>query len=80
MGRNHEPWIFADIDSFVSLTRGNDCIKIVFIAPYTVDDDDDDNDELLDKLGQGVGNLTALEKLFCSLAPPSAATSREVLT
>jgi hypothetical protein len=77
LGRNHEPWIFADIDSFVNLTRGNDCIKMVFIAPYTVVDDGDD--ELLDKLGQGVGNLTALENIFCSLEPPSAATSREVL-
>jgi hypothetical protein len=81
VGRNHEPWIFADIDSFVNLTRGNDCIKMVFIAPYTVDVDvDNEDDELLDKLGQGVGNLTALENIFCSLAPPSAATSREVLT
>jgi hypothetical protein len=80
VGRNHEPWIFADIDSFVNLTRGNDCIKMVFIAPYTVADVDNDDDKLLDKLGQGVGNLTALENIFCSLAPPSTPTSREVLT
>jgi hypothetical protein len=80
VGRHHEPWIFANIDSFVNLTRGNDRIQMVFIAPYTVDDDFNNDDELLDKLGQGVGNFTALENLYCSLEPPSAATSREVLT
>jgi hypothetical protein len=83
VGRDHEPWIFANIDSFVNLTRGNDCIKMVFIAPHTVDDVDDDVDndsnELFDKVGRGVGNLTALKNLYCSLEPPSAATSREVL-
>jgi hypothetical protein len=47
---------------------------MVFIKPYTIDNDVDNNDdELFDKLGQGGQISMALENLYCSLVPLSAA-------
>jgi hypothetical protein len=49
--------IFAEIDSFVALSQGNDTIGRVHLSPYNVDPG---KYELWDKVGQGVGNLRSL--------------------
>jgi hypothetical protein len=49
--------IFAQVDSFVAQSQGNDTIGVVHLSPYNVDPG---NYELWDKVGQGVGNLRSL--------------------
>jgi hypothetical protein len=55
------PWILNHIDCFVSQSRLNKSITEVKLFPYSVDGQDDG---VCDKLGQGVGNLHALEKII----------------
>jgi hypothetical protein len=52
--------IFAEIDSFVAQSQGNDTISCVDLHPYNVNQG---NYELWDKVGQGVGNLRSLRVL-----------------
>jgi hypothetical protein len=56
--------IFAKVDSFVAQSQGNDAIDRVILRPY---DADPGNYELLDKVGQGVGNLKSLRELSLHL-------------
>jgi hypothetical protein len=56
------PWILNHIDCFISQTRGNKSVEHVLLYPYSVDGHDDD-DEVLDAVGQAIGNLQALKSL-----------------
>jgi hypothetical protein len=47
--------IFAQVDSFVAQSQGNDTISVVHLSPYRPG-----NYEVWDKVGQGVGNLRSL--------------------
>jgi hypothetical protein len=49
------PWILNHIDCFISQSRGNKSVEHVFLYPYSVDGHDDDC-EVLDKVGQAIGN------------------------
>jgi hypothetical protein len=53
-------WILNHIDSFVSQCRVNESIEEVWLYPYSVYGHDDD---VWDKVGQGIGNLKALKSL-----------------
>jgi hypothetical protein len=53
--------VFAEVDSFVALSHGNDTISRVTLSPY--DRADPGNYEFWDKVGQGVGNLKSLHTL-----------------
>jgi hypothetical protein len=56
--------IFAEIDSFVAMSQGNDTLKNVDLFPY---DFDSGNYNLWNKVGQGVGNLKSLRILSVRL-------------
>jgi hypothetical protein len=49
--------IFAEVDSFVAQSQGNDTIQNLHLYPYDIHSG---NYELWDKVGQGVGNLKSL--------------------
>jgi hypothetical protein len=70
---------FAEIDSFVAQSRGNDTIICVNLSPYDDDDVDPGDYEIWDKVGQGVGNLGSLDELryaFVSTAKRTYPTGR----
>jgi hypothetical protein len=60
------PWILNHIDCFVSQSRGNESVEDVFLSPYAFDGHDE---EVLDKLGQALGNLHALKDLYICTSP-----------
>jgi hypothetical protein len=55
--------ILYHIDLFVSLSRGNNIVKNVYLSPYTFYGQDD---EVWNKVGQAIGNLEALETVSFS--------------
>jgi hypothetical protein len=55
------PWILNHIDDFVSQSRGNEITHDLYLYPCTFNGHDD---EFWDKVGQAVGNLQALKKLY----------------
>jgi hypothetical protein len=57
---NSLPWILDHIDCFDRQARLNESVKRVHFYGYSGDDQDD---EVLDKLGQAIGNLRSLKKL-----------------
>jgi hypothetical protein len=57
------PWILNHIDCFVSQSRGNKNIEDVFLCPYAFNGHDDG---VWDKVGQAVGNLQELRRLYIS--------------
>jgi hypothetical protein len=56
--------IFAEVDSFVTQSQGNDTIEKVTLLPYDVDPG---NYERWDKVGQGLGNLKSLRVIDIGL-------------
>ena len=56
-------WILSHIDCFVRLSRANKSVENVRIYPYDLEQY---SDEVLDRVGQAVGNLQALEELKIS--------------
>jgi hypothetical protein len=57
------PWILDHVDNFVDRCRGNKGVEKVRLYPYDFDGRDDD---VWEKIGQVIGNLHALEKLYIS--------------
>jgi hypothetical protein len=55
---------FAEVDSFVALSQGNDYVRRVTLYPYDLGSR---NYELWDKVGQGVGNLKSLDEFVICL-------------
>jgi hypothetical protein len=61
---NRAPWLLANIDSFISMTRCNEIVEEVDLYLYVYDDNEDAACyDIWDKVGQGIGNLEALETL-----------------
>jgi hypothetical protein len=62
-------WILNHIDCFVSQSRGNESVEVVYLWLYAFDGHDDD---IWDNVGEAIGNLQALEMHFKSrlLSPP----------
>jgi hypothetical protein len=61
---NRAPWLLDHVDLFVSMTRNNDMVKAADLYLYVYDDNKDAASyEIWDKVGQGIGNLEALETL-----------------
>jgi hypothetical protein len=56
--------IFEYVESFVELSRGNEHVRSLELYPY---DEEAGNNELWDKVGQGVGNLKSLRTLSICL-------------
>jgi hypothetical protein len=57
------PWILNHIDCFVSQSRGNESVKVVYLWPHAFHGHDEDG---WHKVGQAVGNLQSLETLYIS--------------
>jgi hypothetical protein len=62
------PWILNHIDRFVSESRGNKVVEDVVLYPYSVNGHNYEalighNYEVLNKVGQAIGNLQALKTL-----------------
>jgi hypothetical protein len=55
------PWILNHIDRFVSQSRGNESVHTVYLFPHAFKGHDD---EVWDKVGQAVGSLQALRRLY----------------
>jgi hypothetical protein len=55
------PRILNNIDCFVSQSRGNNTVKVLALYPYAFNFQDD---AVWDKVGQAVGNLQKLKRLF----------------
>jgi hypothetical protein len=54
-------WILNHVDCFVSQSRGNRFVEVVFLTPYPSFYGQDDG--VWDKVGQAIGNLQALNTL-----------------
>jgi hypothetical protein len=54
------PWILNHIDCFVSQSRGNESVKVVYLWPHAFHGHDEDG---WNKVGQAVGNLLSLETI-----------------
>jgi hypothetical protein len=69
-------WILTHIDCFVSQSRGNESVQEVNLFPCTFDVH---ADEVLDKVGQAIGNLQALGRFrFYTPYPEDEADGDEV--
>jgi hypothetical protein len=64
LDENSIPWILDHIDCFVSQSRGSESrVRQVFLFPHAFHGHDDD---IWDKVGQGIGNLQTLGCLIIS--------------
>jgi hypothetical protein len=54
--------VFAHVDAFVNLSRGNESVQEVFLCPFT-DPDDDAGYAMWDKAAEGIGNLQELREI-----------------